>query len=256
MTGAPEGLRVGMSRAELDRVEAADKAHGAGPKRPVDAATLVLLEHRGGVPHVLIGRRHRSHAFMPGKFVFPGGRTDPTDSRIISADELPQHQLAKLVSGPGRRASAVRARAIALSAIRETFEEAGILIGAAGTFVTANPAWQGFAENGVIPALSGLRYVARATTPPGRVRRFDTRFLATFSDRIAVTLEQGGPTQELEELMWLPIEEAMGIDLPHITRTILTEIRDRLSVDPDLTDDRQPVPVYRFHNHRFHRYTV
>src|SRR5690606_15666807 len=143
-------------------------------------------------------------------------------------------------------ASAARARAIALSALRETFEEAGILIGAAGTFVTANPAWQGFAEYRVIPTLSGLRYVARATTPPGRVRRYDTRFLATFSDHIALTLEQGGPTQELEELMWLPIEEAMAIDLPRITLTILTEIRDRLAVDPELADDEQPVPVYRF----------
>lgn len=242
-----------MTRRELDAAEAPDFALGKGPARPVDAATLILLDRRGGIPHVLIGRRHRNHAFMPGKFVFPGGRTDPTDARIPSADDLEPGEKAKLMSGPGRRASAARARAIALSAIRETYEEAGYLIGTRGRYATSNPAWQGFAENDVVPALSGLRFVARAVTPPGRVRRFDTRFLAAFSSSVAAELPQGGPTNELEELVWLSLREAMEADVPGITRTILHELAQRLDQDPELRAGCGKVPYYRMQHNLFRR---
>ncbi len=134
-----------------------------------------------------MGRRHRSHVFMPGKLVFPGGRTEPGDSRVPVAEPLHAAEEAKLI-GSGHRASAARARAIAMSAIRETYEEAGLLIGLPGAFVTAKKDWQGFAEHGVRPALDTLRFVARAITPPGRVRRFDTRFLATWRENVAVEL--------------------------------------------------------------------
>ncbi len=70
------------------------------------------------------------HAFMPGKFVFPGGRTDPGDSRIAAATPLHDEVAAKMAAGLGARASAARCRAIAMSAVRETYEEAGLLIGA------------------------------------------------------------------------------------------------------------------------------
>ena len=69
----------------------------------------------------------------PGKFVFPGGRTDPADSRVAVASGLHPHEEAKLIAGAGRT-SLARARAIALSAIRETYEEAGLLIGEKGPF--------------------------------------------------------------------------------------------------------------------------
>ena len=118
----------GMSKAEVDRVEARDSALGPGPLRPRDAATLILLDRRAGEFVVLIGRRHAKHAFMPGKFVFPGGRTDPADSRIPVASSLHPREEAKLMASAGR-ISLARARAIALSAIRETYEEAGLLIG-------------------------------------------------------------------------------------------------------------------------------
>jgi len=44
--------------------------------RPKDAATLILVDRGGRVPKVLLGKRHQGHKFMPGKFVFPGGRVD------------------------------------------------------------------------------------------------------------------------------------------------------------------------------------
>ncbi|MCX8569344.1 MULTISPECIES: NUDIX hydrolase [Hyphomicrobiales] len=241
----------GISKAELDKLEARELARSATPLRPRDAATLILLDRSGNDVLVLMGRRHMKHAFMPGKFVFPGGRTDPADSRIRVADELHPDEAAKLRAGIGR-VSAARARAIALSAIRETYEEAGLLIGRRGSFSTSKADWQGFAENGVEPALARLRFIARAVTPPGRVRRFDTRFLSAWRSDVAVELPQGGPTNELEELVWLPLDEAMAADIPAITQSVLGDLKQRLAVDPDLTPGAE-VPFYRMINQRFRR---
>lgn len=241
----------GMSKAEVDKVEGAEMETKAPPLRPRDAATLLLLDRQGGEFRVLMGRRHSSHVFMPGKFVFPGGRTDPSDGRVVVADGLHPEEEAKLTVRASRT-TPTRARAIALSAIRETYEEAGLLIGNKGSFSTSRPDWQGFAEHGVMPSLTGLRFVARAITPPGRVRRFDTRFLAAFRDDVAVELPQGGPTNELEELVWLSLDEARAADVPTITRTILGEVQQRLAGDPRLSPGG-PVPFYRMLNNRFVR---
>lgn len=241
----------GFTRAQIDKAESKDFALGSGPKRPRDAATLILLDRKGGAIRVLMGRRHMKHAFMPGKFVFPGGRTDPNDSRIGVATPLDPAEEIKLI-GTGSRATAARARAIALSAIRETYEEAGLLIGRRGPFATNKADWQGFVEHGIQPALAGLRFVARAITPPGRVRRFDTRFLSVWKDEVALELEDGGPTHELEELVWLPIAEAKEADIPSITRTILGDLESRLKIDPELKPGGE-VPFYRLRRDRFER---
>jgi 8-oxo-dGTP pyrophosphatase MutT (NUDIX family) len=188
---------------------------------------------------------------MPGKFVFPGGRTDPSDSRITVAEGLHPLEEAKLI-GSGNRANATRARAIALSAIRETYEEAGLLIGREGSFATSRPDWQGFADHGVQPSLEALRYIARAITPPGRVRRYDTRFLAAWRRDVAVALPDGGPTDELEELVWLPLAAAVEADIPGITRTILQDLGGRLKNDPELSPGGG-VPFYRMLRGRFVR---
>ena len=89
----------GMTRPELDKAEARDAALGNGPLRPQDAATLILLDRSGGETFVLMGRRHARHAFMPGKFVFPGGRTDPLDSRVPVADGLHPAEQEKIARG-------------------------------------------------------------------------------------------------------------------------------------------------------------
>lgn len=244
----------GLTRAEIDKAETKDFALGGKPMRPRDAATLILLDRSGGTVNILMGRRSQRHAFMAGKFVFPGGRTDPADSRVAVAAPLPEAEAAKL-TGSGSRASAARGRAIALSAIRETYEEAGLLIGQRGDFSTNRADWQGFADHGVIPSLERIRYVARAVTPPGRVRRFDTRFVACWRDAVAVELSEGGPTDELEEIVWLPLEEAKRIDIPTITRTILNELTARLTVDPELTAGG-PVPFYRMQQNRMVRTVI
>lgn len=251
MNDHPDSL-LGLTRDQVDRAENRDLALGKGPLRPRDAATLILVDRSGGDHRVLIGKRHRRHAFMPGKFVFPGGRTDPADSRVAAASGLAPEEEARMV-GPAARHTPARARAIALSALRETYEEAGLLIGRHGAFSTARPGWDGFVMHGVEPALDRLRLIARAVTPPGRVRRFDTRFLCAWKDDVAVELPEGGPTQELEELVWLSIAEAKLADIPAITKTVLGDLERRLAVDPDLTPGGGEAPFYRMRANRFHR---
>jgi 8-oxo-dGTP pyrophosphatase MutT (NUDIX family) len=241
----------GMTKAEVDRIERSMVAYSDRPIRPRDAATLIVLDRKGDDVLVLMGRRHAGHAFMPGKFVFPGGRTDPADSRIAVATGLHHQEEAKLTAGPGR-ISLARARAIALSAIRETYEEAGLLIGRKGAFATAKRDWQGFVDHGVTPSLDSLRFIARAITPPNRVRRFDTRFLSAWRSDVVVELPDGGPTNELEELVWLPLPKAREADIPDITRLVLEELEKRLAADP-LLRPGGPVPFYRLVRNRFAR---
>jgi 8-oxo-dGTP pyrophosphatase MutT (NUDIX family) len=239
----------GMTTVEADKVERI--ALDAKPIRPRDAATLILLDRKGDEFRVLMGRRHDRHAFMPGKFVFPGGRTDPADSRIPVATALHPEEQVRLTAGIGR-ISPARARAIALSAIRETYEEAGLLIGRKGAFATSRRDWQGFVEHGVRPSLAELRFIARAVTPPNRVRRFDTRFFSAWREDVAVELPDGGPTNELEELVWLPLAKARQADIPDITRAILEELEKRLVDDPLLRPGGS-VPFYRLVRNRFVR---
>lgn len=49
------------------------------PVRPRDAASLIIIDRSGSEPRFLLGKRHEKHKFMPGKYVFPGGKTDACD---------------------------------------------------------------------------------------------------------------------------------------------------------------------------------
>lgn len=226
-------------------------------RRPRDAATLLVLDRSAGpVPRVLVGRRHERHVFMPGKFVFPGGRVDPEDSRVATAGGYAPDVAERLALRlPGRHGPA-RIHAFGVAAIRETYEETGVFIGtaAAGRPQRAprDETWAAFAARGLAPSLAPLRFVARAITPPGRPRRFDTRFLAVWSDAVAARLDGPGPSGELEEVQWMPLGDAASLDMPTVTRVVIEELARRLAVDPELAG-AGPVPFYRWHGRRFVR---
>jgi 8-oxo-dGTP pyrophosphatase MutT (NUDIX family) len=234
----------------IDRLNALGKTTPTHPTmRPKDAATLIILDRSGPEPKVLIGRRHESHAFMPGRFVFPGGRVEVADARMTSASELDPRAVAKLVQG----ASARKARALALAAIRETFEETGLMLGVKRDPPPAAPGglWCTFADVGVYPDLAGFHFVARAITPPGLSRRFDTRFFAVDAQAIAHRVDGiVGPQAELVELLWAPIAETATLGIHAITATVLEELVARIAAG--LTHDL-PVPFYRTKNGRFIR---
>ena len=107
---------------------------------------------------------------------------------------------------------------MALAAIRETYEETGILIGKAHRVdgPAKSPAWAPFLAQGIVPTLAPLRLVARAITPPGHNRRFDARFFAVFADAIAAEVDV--PDHELQSPAWLSFDEARAHNLAGITR--------------------------------------
>jgi 8-oxo-dGTP pyrophosphatase MutT (NUDIX family) len=220
--------------------------------RPKDAATLILVDRTGSVPKVLLGKRHARHKFMPGKFVFPGGRVDPSDKLMPVARPLDRRAEAQLMKR-FQRASAARARALALAAIRETYEETGLLVGVRGGAATNIPSgpWRAFAEANVLPDLSVLHFIGRAITPPGRARRFDARFFTLDAGAIAHRIEGvTGPDAELVELVWMPLAEAKQLDMPAVTGVMLEELDARIA---DGFGHDLPVPFYRMPRGRFVR---
>jgi len=219
--------------------------------RPKDAATIILIDRSGVEPKVLMGRRHHGHKFMPGKFVFPGGRVEAHDRYVPVGGELDPSVESRLMQRL-RRPSRIRARVLAVAAIREASEETGLLLGTKVASVPKFPdGWNAFAEAGVQPSLDELHFIARAITPPHRPRRFDTRFFAADARAIAHRVEGIiGPDAELVELIWVPIAAAKELDLPSITHVVLVDLEARIAAGfgHDL-----PVPYYRMVSRRFVR---
>jgi len=235
------------------RLTTAERERRWANVRPKNAATLIIIDRSGTKPKVLMGRRHTGHKFMPGKFVFPGGRIELGDRKMPVMGALNPRAEAALsarVTRPARHLG----RALALASIRETFEETGLMLGTKDYGVpddVPEGPWEAFREHGVFPDLEAVQFVARAITPPKRPKRFDTRFFAV--DRRAIAHEVGGvigPDAELIELAWVNLEEAKRLDLPTITTVILDELEARLKAGfaPEL-----PVPFYYERNRKFQR---
>lgn len=223
--------------------------------RPADAATLVLVDRSKRTPRLLFGRRNPKLKFMPGKFVFPGGRVDAQDRRMPVYGTLDAESERRLLTRV-TRPSPARARALALTAIRETCEETGLLLGTreAGVPEGLPEGWAAFGAAGVFPNLEALTFVARAITPPGRPRRFDTRFFMADVTEVAHREEDVvGPDAELVETAWLTIAEAKKAEVPNITLAIIEEIETRLDGGnrPWL-----PVPFYFTRGGKMYRDTL
>jgi 8-oxo-dGTP pyrophosphatase MutT (NUDIX family) len=141
-----------------------------------------------------------------------------------------------------------------MAAVRETFEETGLLLGIDKTVAPAAPtdeAWAALALRSFQPDISGIHFVVRAITPPGRPRRFDTRFFTADASAITHRLDGVvGPNTELVELVWLPIPEAKQLDMPAITTVALDELEARVAAG---LSHELPVPYYRMLNGRFSR---
>jgi 8-oxo-dGTP pyrophosphatase MutT (NUDIX family) len=241
-----------IAKALTERMTKTERDQSFPDSVPRDAATMILIDREGPDPKVLLGRRHAGHKFMPGKFVFPGGRIEPADVAMAAASELHPAAEAKLALRP-RDAEVPAPRAFPLAAIRETYEETGLVLGkkADKPVTPPNEEWAGFAKSGLLPDLADLHFIARAITPPQRPKRFDTRFFTTDAQAIGHRIEGVvSADSELVELVWIPIKQAQTLDMPTITATVLEELEMRVKagMGHDL-----PVPFYFMENQQFFR---
>jgi 8-oxo-dGTP pyrophosphatase MutT (NUDIX family) len=190
---------------------------GVRAVRPRDAATLIIVRRDAAKPRVLMGRRNAGHSFMPNLWVFPGGRIDRADFRAPGATDLRPEVAATFDAHlkPGR------GRALACAAVRETFEETGLILG--------RPA---------AADLEAIDILARAVTPPGIAKRFDTWFLMADAERL-LSLERQPDCGELEEVAWVDFDDARALPLPTVTRHMMGELAARLA------DPGRPRPYLR-----------
>ncbi len=166
-----------------------------------NAATVIVIRDRHTAPRILMGQRGATAAFMPNKFVFPGGAVDLGDAQVPLA-----------------------------SMVDETCQS-----GQKGAWEGTPPAdWLTFAQRGYLPHAAPLQFVFRALTPPGRPRRFDARFFLVDAEDIATDLDNfDDACDELSHLQWVALSDARKFDMPFITEVVLAEVEARArQLDP------------------------
>ncbi len=212
---------------------------GTRAVRPKDAATLIIYRIRNRHVEVLMGERHSRHQFQPRRYVFPGGGVERSDSRVRSAAPVRSDVDAML----SRTATPARARALVAAAVRETFEEAGLVIGRPDPEPdrSAPKNWAEFFRTGMAPDFSNIDYVARAVTPSIRPIRFNARFFMIDARHTAGDLQGSG---ELLNLTFMTLAETANLEMPRITAKILGHV-DQLARKPPRPDARRKVPFYR-----------
>ncbi len=223
-----------------------------GHRQPIrDAATVVLVRTDGAEgPRVLMGQRGAGAAFMPSKYVFPGGAVDAADAAVPLARPLDPAQRARLLAMPVTPAPPPP-EAMVAACVRELWEEAGLRLARPGAWDhPAPPDWAALAAKGLRPDPAALTFIFRAVTPPGRTRRFDARFF--LADAAAVLGDPddfGRATDELGHLHWIGLEAARSLDLPFITEVVLAEAAAILSGEAQagvpFFDNSGPVSTFR-----------
>ena len=201
-----------------------------------DAATIIVLRDAATRPAVLMGQRGANVAFMPGKFVFPGGAVDPNDAQV-PLHPLPPRDHARLSQD-----SHLSPETLAAAAIRELWEETGQILGQPAPWPDPPKGWRGFAASGHIPHGAALQFFFRAVTPVGPPRRFDARFfLADADDLVTDPDDFTRAEDELAHLQWIALDRARAFDLPFITQVVLAELIACIARGGDLPD----VPFFR-----------
>jgi 8-oxo-dGTP pyrophosphatase MutT (NUDIX family) len=211
------------------------------PVFPRPAATVVLVRDAGDRLEALLLRRTRKSAFVPGAYVFPGGRVDPDDAHadvIARLDGLTPDQAGSRLAVEGQQAIGYY-----LAAVREAFEETGLLIGRSRSGESPTPAARSetveslrrrllegrisFAEvlEEMECRIAGdrIEYIAHWITPVQEPRRYDTRF---FLAAVAGPAEPVLDEREMTDSRWITPAEALNLhgrgQLPMVFPTIKT----------------------------------
>jgi 8-oxo-dGTP pyrophosphatase MutT (NUDIX family) len=237
------------------------------PAVPRDAATVMVLRPEsasgqpGDAPEVLMLERPAAMAFAPGAYVFPGGSVDPGDQDpdIGWVARPSPEEFGELLGCP-----AELARALVCAAVRETFEESGVLLaggadGAPAEFdepsLTADRAdlaagratfAEVLARRGLVIRADLLTPWARWITPEAEPRRFDARF---FAAALPPGQRASGHHAEAEQIGWERPEAAISaakvgsMQLLPPTATILAEFAAQGRVGKILASRRRITPI-------------
>ncbi len=223
---------------------------GTDTPQPIRAAATVVLWRNGPEgPRVLMGQRGEGAAFMPSKFVFPGGAVDPADDAVVLAGALDATSEARL----GHWSDGPAPATLAAAAIRELWEETGLALAVPGDWSPAHDAgedWARMAARGLQPCAANMRFIFRAITPPGRSRRFDARFFLVPATAIAGDAgDVSAASGELSHLQWIAPGQARALDLPFITEVVLAEVAQLLGGGGDagvpFFDNAADRPLFR-----------
>ncbi len=204
------------------------------PIRPTDAAGLVILRRTPSGKDVLLGRRRSSARFLPGIVVFPGGRLEREDHRPSGFTE-------RFSPSPGGIDAETKRKwpGLIRCAIRETWEETGIFLGRderGSPRSSGRPThWQAFADLGLAPAFEQPRLLGRAITPPDSPIRFHTRFFLVETASSTHGIARDG---ELEQVAWVPVDEARRLDMIDVTQFMLERALTEGASDP--------APLFRY----------
>jgi 8-oxo-dGTP pyrophosphatase MutT (NUDIX family) len=212
---------------------------GKAPIKPHDAATVIIWRNGSNGVEVLMGRRSRRATFVPNFYVFPGGRLDPLDYQVRPATPLNS----TLVDGMGVRGSKKMAEALAITAVRETFEETGLLLAESGDVgLVSHSDWAYWKACGLAPGLHHLGYFGRAITSPVSPIRFNARFFIVHAD-----LLQGhiGGSGELSELDFYPADNVIDNKLIVDVTEFMLKSLIRFAANPADFDQRTPLFSYR-----------
>jgi len=259
--GVPKVEQIALPGGVTGR--ALDVLEGRAEPVPArDAATVVVLRERRGVPggmQVYLLRRRAGMAFAAGAHVFPGGAVDPRDA---------DRDIAWAGPSPAWWADVLRsdertARALVCAAVRETFEESGVLLaGPRPDAVVADTAeWEedrlaligrelSFAEflarRGLVLRTDLLRPWSRWITPRVESRRYDTRFFVAALPPGQRARDVGG---EADRVAWMRPADALAaaergeITLMPPTRRTLAELADYAEVAKVLAAERTVVTI-------------
>jgi len=187
--------------------------------KPKDASSLIIYKTIKEKIYLLMGRRPAKQKFMPNIFVFPGGAVEKEDYKVSFYSDFTPMNLRALAYKP----SLIRARAIGLASIRETYEETGIFVGKTiNNSVKPQPStWRDFEINKIKPRLDILNYIARAVTPVEQSKRFNARFFICDSKYTHGSITQNN---ELLEIDWYPISEIVEkLPLAQVTHLIIKQ---------------------------------
>ena len=207
-----------------------------------NASTIIVVRDAQTAPKILMGQRGKNAAFMPDKFVFPGGAVDDADSNV-ALNGLPDPTCIDRLS---HMADPALTSGLLACVARELWEETGQILGVKGDAPPANSDWDDFHASGHVPTAKGLRFVFRAITPPGRPRRFDARFFIADANALVSDPDDfSKASDELSHLHWVNLSEARALNLPFITEVVLAEVTALMTT----SEPPESVPFFKNDEH-------